>query len=126
MTNLLAIDANPSMEPELGSPRPERVIEGDPKNKSWDIEATADNKVTSGVWEVEPGAWNVVKDSWEFMTIISGHSELIEDGGETIVLKPGVSCVMRPGFRGVWRVHETTRKFWVIYDADALPANAAS
>ena len=66
----------------------ERVIEGNPTNIGWDLEATPDGKVTCGVWEVEIGAWNVVTDSWEFMTIISGHSELTEDGGETVVLKP--------------------------------------
>lgn len=117
MTKLLAIPAAPGFAPEPGAPRPERVIEGNPVNRSWDMDATPDGKVTCGVWEVEVGAWNVVKDSWEFMTIISGHSELTEDGGATVVLKPGDSAVMRPGFRGVWRVIEPTRKYWTIYEA---------
>lgn len=117
MTKLLAIPANPGFAPEPGAPRPERVIEGNPTNLSWDMDATPDGKVTCGVWEVEVGAWNVVKDAWEFMTIISGHSELTEDGGETLVLKAGDSAVMRPGFRGVWRVIEPTRKYWTIYEA---------
>ncbi|MDS9470038.1 cupin domain-containing protein [Paracoccus sp. MBLB3053] len=117
MTNLIRIDHHPATDPELGSPRPERVIEGAPNSQSWDMEATPDGKVTCGVWEVAPGAWNVVKDAWELMTIISGRSELTEDGGETIELVPGVSVVMRAGFRGVWRVIEPTRKVWTIYEA---------
>lgn len=116
MTNLYKFDLDNLGAPEPGAPLPERVIEGDPRMKSWDLEFTPDGKVSSGVWEVTPGAWNVVKDSWEFLTIISGHSELTENGGETIVLKAGSAAVMRPGFRGVWRVHETTRKLFVIRD----------
>jgi uncharacterized cupin superfamily protein len=117
MTRLIAIPAAPATTPAPGAPRPERVIDGNPTNLSWDMEETPDGKVSSGVWEVAPGAWHVVKDQWEFMTIISGHSELTEDGGKTLVLRAGDAAVMRPGFRGVWRVIETTRKFWVIYDA---------
>lgn len=117
MSRMMRIPAAPETAPEPGAPRAERIIEGNPTNLSWDLEATPDGKVTSGVWEVAPGAWQVVKDSWEFMTIISGHSELTEDGGATMTLKPGDAYVMRPGFRGVWRVIEPTRKFWVIYEA---------
>lgn len=117
MSNLIRIDHNPTSAPELFTPRAERIIDGDPTSKSWDMEASPDGKVTCGVWEVAPGAWNVVKDSWELMTIISGRSELTEDGGETIELVAGVSIVMKAGFRGVWRVYEPTRKVWTIYDA---------
>ncbi|GAB4069451.1 cupin domain-containing protein [Ancylobacter sonchi] len=117
MSTLLVIDATNPGEPILGAPLPERIIAGNPSNKTWDLEKTPDGKVESGVWEVAPGSWNVVKDCWEFMQIVSGHSELTEDGGETVVLKPGVSFVMRPGFRGVWTVIEPTRKIWITYTA---------
>ena len=117
MTNLILIPHYPETAPELGSPRAERIIEGDPSAQSWDLEASADGKVTCGIWEVAPGAWNVVKDAWKIMTILSGRSTLTEDGGEPVELVPGVSIVMRAGFRGVWRVYEPTRKVWAIYDA---------
>lgn len=117
MSNLVRIEHFPETAPELASPRAERIIDGNPVSKSWDMEASPDGKATCGVWEVEPGAWNVVKDAWEVMTIISGRSTLTEDGGEPVELVPGVTVVMRAGFRGVWRVYEPTRKVWAIYEA---------
>jgi len=48
--------------------------------------------------------------------ILSGLSELIEDGKSPVRIKAGDSFVMQPGFTGVWRVIETTRKLWVSRD----------
>ena len=99
---------------EPGAPLPDRVIEGQPRNRTWEIEATADGSVTTGIWEVEPGAWRVVKDSWEVCTILHGVSELSEVGQPPIRLGAGDTFIMRPGFTCIWRVLETTRKFYVI------------
>ncbi|WP_108260775.1 cupin domain-containing protein [Mangrovicoccus ximenensis] len=113
----LVIDAGaPGVAPVAGSPASERVIDGAPSNLTWDLERSPDGKVETGVWEVAPGAWHVVKDAWEFMHVVSGHSEITEEGGsETVTLRAGSSFVLRPGFRGVWRVIEPTRKVWVTY-----------
>ena len=36
-------------------PLPERLIAGDPRFTSWDVEKTTDGKLSTGVWEITPG-----------------------------------------------------------------------
>ena len=52
---------------------------------------------------------------WEFCHILSGVSELIEDGKAPIRVRAGDSFVMKPDYVGQWRCIETTRKIWLIY-----------
>ena len=98
--------------PQTDAPAPDRLIEGDPVFTSWDIEER--DGLYAGIWQSTPGAWRVAYDEWEYCRILSGHSILTEDGGEAHDLHAGDSFVIRPGFRGIWRVVETTRKDYVI------------
>ncbi|MDI6025214.1 cupin domain-containing protein [Corticibacterium sp. UT-5YL-CI-8] len=99
---------------EPGTPLPERVVEGAPTNKTWEIEVTPDGTISTGIWEVRDGAWRVVKETWEFCTIIEGESELIEDGKEPRRITVGDSFIMRPGHSYIWRVIKPTKKIYVI------------
>ncbi|RIY01461.1 cupin domain-containing protein [Aureimonas flava] len=101
------------VEPEVARPAPEKVLSGDPVHRTWNVEA-ADGGLYAGVWESTPGEWRIAYDEWEFCQILSGHSVLCEDGGVERALGPGDAVVIRPGFRGTWRVLETTRKTYVI------------
>lgn len=102
-------------EPVIGHPAEDRRIEGNPAQSSWDFEKTADGNVFAGVWESETGAWTSIKgEAWEFCHILSGISIIEEQGAESVTLKAGDTFVMRPGFVGIWRVVETTRKLYVI------------
>jgi uncharacterized cupin superfamily protein len=97
-----------------GLPGADRAVDGHPTWNTWQIAETVDGNVTTGVWEVTPGAYRSIKgDSWEFCSILSGVSELIEDGQAPRRIQQGDTFVMQPGFTGVWRVLETTRKLWV-------------
>lgn len=102
------------VEPGEGAPLPERVLSGDPRSRTWNLEETADGKLFAGIWESSPGKWRVEYDEWEFCHILAGHSVLTEEGGEARTLKAGDSFVIRPGFKGTWEVIETTRKEYVI------------
>ncbi|MCU0831794.1 MAG: cupin domain-containing protein [Rhizobiaceae bacterium] len=97
---------------EQGGPNPEKIIDGDPKFTTWNIEEK--DGVFAGVWESTPGAWRVTYDEWEFCHILSGHSVLEEKGGGIHDLRAGDSFIIRPGFKGIWRVLETTRKEYVV------------
>ena len=99
---------------EDGAPALDRIISGDPRTRTWNIEETPDGKLFAGIWEATPGKWRVVYDEWEFCTIESGESIVTEEGGEPRVLKAGDSLVLRPGFKGTWEVVQTTRKAYVI------------
>lgn len=107
----------PALDPaaaESGAPAPERIIEGVPECRTWTLNESADGKTFAGVWEATPGAWRIAYDEWEYCAILSGVSEVTRDGGETTRLKAGDHLVIEPGFTGVWRVVETTRKTFVV------------
>ncbi|MBF9035015.1 DUF861 domain-containing protein [Rhodobacterales bacterium HKCCE2091] len=98
--------------PEEGAPAPEKVITGDPRHRTWNLEER--DGLYAGVWESTPGKWAISYDEWEYCRILSGRSVISEDGGAAVEVGPGDGFVLRPGFRGTWEVLETTRKEYVI------------
>lgn len=102
-----------SVEPEEGSPAPDRHLAGEPRFRTWNLEE-ADGGIYAGIWESTPGKWRIVYDEWEYFRIIEGYSIVTEDGGEPVHLRAGDSLILRPGFKGTWEVIETTRKDYVI------------
>lgn len=99
---------------EAGAPAAERVIDGAPSFRTWTLNESADGRTFAGVWEATPGAWRVQYDEWEYCAILSGISEVTRDGAAPVRLKAGDHLVIEPGFSGVWRVVETTRKTFVV------------
>lgn len=112
MSNLLNFNVD-DQAPETSAPVAERVIDGDPQFRTWNLDE-ADGGIYAGIWESTPGKWRVEYDEWEFCHLLSGRSVLTEDGAEPRTLRAGDSFVIRPGFRGSWEVVETTRKAYVI------------
>jgi uncharacterized cupin superfamily protein len=112
VARLVAIDIA-GIEPEEGAPAPDRLVSGDPRFTTWNVEE-AEGGLYAGVWQSTPGTWRIVYDEWEFCHILSGVSVIAEDGGEARTVRAGDSFVIRPGFRGTWEVVETTRKEYVI------------
>ncbi|MFC5385759.1 cupin domain-containing protein [Aquamicrobium segne] len=101
------------IEPEEGAPAPERLISGNPQFRTWNIEER-DGALYAGIWESTPGKWRISYDEWEFCHILSGVSVISEEDGEARRVQAGDSFILRPGFKGVWEVLETTRKHYVI------------
>lgn len=101
------------VEPEEGTPAPDRLIEGQPRFRTWNLEEAAQG-LYSGIWESTPGKWRISYDEWEFCHILYGISIIEEEGGEARTVRAGDSFVLRPGFKGSWQVVETTRKAYVI------------
>lgn len=101
------------IEAEVGAPAEGRVISGDPRFATWNVEE-ADGGLYAGIWEATPGKWRIEYDEWEFCHILSGVSVITEDGGEARTVRAGDAFVLRPGFKGTWEVVETTRKEYVI------------
>jgi uncharacterized cupin superfamily protein len=99
--------------PEDGAPAPDRVISGAPTSRTWNVEE-ADGGLYAGIWESTPGTWRIVYDEWEFCHILSGVSIITEEGGQARTVTAGDSFILRPGFKGMWEVVETTRKEYVI------------
>ncbi|PZO81417.1 MAG: cupin [Mesorhizobium amorphae] len=112
MTHFRTI-ATEAIEAEAGAPTPDRVLEGDPRFTTWNVEEAAGD-LYAGIWEATPGTWRISYDEWEFCHILSGVSVITEDGREARTVRAGDSFVLRPGFTGTWQVIETTRKEYVI------------
>jgi len=98
---------------EHGAPPAERLVSGDPKFRTWNVEEQPGG-LYAGLWESTPGKWRIQYDEWEFCHILFGVSIIAEEGGEARTVKAGDSFVLRPGFKGTWEVLETTRKEYVI------------
>jgi uncharacterized protein len=100
--------------PVVSAPLPERIVAGTPMFKTWEMAQTEDGEARAGVWEVSPGSYRAIKGAtWELCVILSGVSEITEEGKLTITVRAGDAFVMQPGFKGIWRALETTRKVWV-------------
>jgi len=100
-------------EPEQGAPAPDRLISGNPRFTTWNLEEAAGG-IYAGIWQSTPGKWRIVYDEWEYFHILEGYSVVTEDGGKPVHLKAGDRMILRPGFKGTWEVIDTTRKDYVI------------
>jgi uncharacterized cupin superfamily protein len=101
-----------TVAPAEDGPAPDRVISGNPRFRTWNIEER--DGLYAGIWEATPGKWRIVYDEWEFCHILAGVSVIAEEGGQARTVRAGDSFLLRPGFRGTWEVLETTRKEYVI------------
>lgn len=99
--------------PEESAPTPDRVLSGNPRFRTWEIDAPP-AALYAGVWEATPGKWRVSYTEWEYFRVLSGVSILTENGAAARRLCAGDSLIIRPGFEGVWEVVVTTRKEYVI------------
>ena len=108
----LTIDTD-AVEPEAGAPAEGRLISGDPKFRTWNVEE-ASGGLYAGIWEATPGKWRIYYDDWDFCHILFGVSVRTADDGVARTVMAGDSLVLRPGFKGSGEVIETTRKDYVI------------
>ena len=106
------IRLTPAGAVEHDRPAADRLISGTPEFKTWNIEDL--DGLYCGIWQSTPGKWRIVYDEWEYFHILSGHSIITKDGANPVMLKPGDSFIIRPGFAGAWEVLETTIKDYVI------------
>ena len=104
---------------EIGafSPKP-TSIEGDQVEAVRSFFKSPDGSVDIGIWECTPGRFTADRsDSSEICHIISGRVELSRIDGEVRELGPGDLLVLPKGWKGEWRIRETTRKLYMIQSA---------
>merc|ERR1711934_121261 len=84
--------------------------------------------VKTGIWECEPGGFDVPKrDNTESVLIMSGRVRITDlDDGSVKELGPGDGLVLPTGCSVRWDVLETTRKFFCIADGGAGTAPPAA
>jgi uncharacterized protein len=97
-----------------GAPAPDRVLTGAPRTRTINYSSSLEGTVLSGLWEATPGSWRVTYTKWEFCHVISGEGSLEDRTGTVRQIGPGDAFVIEPGFDGIWTVHETMTKHYVI------------
>jgi uncharacterized cupin superfamily protein len=108
-----------SPTPTVDHPRPDRRITGDPERRTRNFYASPDEKISSGEWECEVGAWRIEypPNLTEFFHLLSGEIVLTSAEGTVTTLKPGDNCVIPPGFRGTFDVRAPARKIYVMVES---------
>ncbi|CAM3481718.1 cupin domain-containing protein [Paracoccus nototheniae] len=119
MTRIVRLTTMPDFTPRPGQAAPDRLIEGDPRFQTWELDQALPlnagwTKIQTGVWEATPGVTRSLKgEAFEYCHILSGHCRIAEDGGDSHDFVAGDSFLLKPGFEGVWTTLETVRKIYV-------------
>lgn len=70
--------------------------------------------IESGVWECTPGVWRRKITQQEFCHFISGRCTFVPDEGEPIEINAGDAIMFPENSMGVWHIHETVRKSFIL------------
>merc|ERR1712159_984879 len=72
--------------------------------------------VKTGIWQCEPGSFDVPKrENTESVTIMAGRVKITDlDSGKEVELTTGDALVLPKGSSAKWTIIETCRKFFVI------------
>jgi uncharacterized protein len=97
-------------------PAAERILDGDPLQRVWNMHATPDGRFNAGIWECAVGRWRVVFTECEFCHLLAGVIVVTGDDGSERVFRAGDAFVSPAGFTGIWDVREPARKYYAIYE----------
>lgn len=99
------------------APKP-TSLEGDQQEASRTLFESEDGSMEIGIWECTPGRFSADRThSAETCHIITGRVEMRRADGEIRRLGPGDLLVLPRGWKGEWRILETTRKLYIIKTA---------
>ena len=115
MSHITQIDPAALGAPILKRPPADRIISGNPDQKSWPVDTARNGSVLTGMWECEPGAWHVNKGgSCEWCYLLEGVVELTDSDGTVKTFKAGDAFLLKDGWVGIWKTVERVRKFYVV------------
>jgi len=102
--------------PEVSRPLAERIISGDPQQRTWNYYSDPTGQFHAGIWQGEPGAWRVQYGAQEeeLCTLIEGRVRLTDAHGAVQEFGPGASFVVPGGFTGVWENLTRVRKVYAV------------
>ena len=112
MSHYLNFDPS-TVEPEEGAPAADRLVSGDPRFTTWNLEEAAGG-IYAGIWQSTPGKWRISYDEWEFCHIISGEAELTNEDGKSWRFRKGDAFIIPAGFKGAWETKKKVKKHYVI------------
>ncbi len=102
---------------------PETVQSGDPRERGKSFYADQTGQLDAGVWECEPNRHVIEAAPYdEFVYLLQGHIDVIDDDGGVQTFKAGDSFLMPRGCQCTWDVKEPVRKLYVVLTAEAYRA----
>ena len=96
-------------------PRPDRLIQGNPKRLT--TELYDHPNMNCGIWECEVGAWNIefAANKQEFFQVFEGSVRLHDaKTGEFVEIHAGDAGIIPPSFKGTFEVLEKVKKYYVL------------
>ncbi|HEX2246168.1 MAG TPA: cupin domain-containing protein [Arthrobacter sp.] len=94
----------------------ERVLAGAPAAATLVLEETPTFQL--GLWRVDAGEFVTDHTGYlEYVQILEGSGQLVDDDGTATVLEPGVTVLMHPGWKGRWVVTESIVKAYTIINS---------
>ncbi|GIZ11758.1 cupin domain-containing protein [Pseudomonas sp. NCCP-436] len=98
----------------LDESNPVAVPLGEPVAVASTTSVKRDDQVETGIWECTPGRWRRQIVQQEFCHFISGRCTFTPDGGEPMEINAGDALMMPANTTGIWDIHETVRKSYVL------------
>lgn len=99
---------------------PESVQSGEPRERGRSFYADRTGQLDAGVWECEPNRHAIDGAPYdEFVYLLEGRVDVIDNEGNTETYKAGDSFVMPRGCKCIWDVKEPVRKLYVVLTAEA-------
>ncbi|AUA33501.1 MULTISPECIES: cupin domain-containing protein [Pseudomonas] len=116
MSEVLTVVRN-SENAILGEPSPARLPIGDLIAYACTGQDQASEAVGAsiGIWESSPGVFRRHLKNREFSHVISGYCTFTPDNGEPVELRAGDAVLFPENCEGVWHIHETFRKTYVLF-----------
>ena len=114
MTQIVSLSTAPTAEPLDVVVAPDRILDGAPTFRRWELDSARDGQVRTGIFSGSEGSNASIKgETFEFCHLLEGEIEITETGGETHTYRAGDSFLLKPGFTGVWKTIKPYRKIYV-------------
>jgi len=101
---------------ELPAPVPVKEPIGEPVAETRSKSIPGESASRVGVWECTPGVWRRQIVQAEMCVILSGKAIFEPDNGKPVTVEAGSTHYFPPNSLGVWRILETTRKIFIVFN----------
>jgi uncharacterized cupin superfamily protein len=101
---------------------PQTVQSGEPEERGRSFYTDRTGQLDAGVWACEPNRHSIEAAPYdEFVYLLKGRIDVIDDEGGTETFKAGDSFMMPRGCKCTWDVKEPMQKLYVVLTAEAYP-----
>lgn len=104
-------------ESTIDYPRPDRLVQGNPKRETSSVYQHPN--MDCGIWQCEVGAWNIVfaDNKQEFFTVIEGVVRIHDQASSTYIeVTAGEAGIIPPSFVGTFEVVKAVKKYYVVVE----------